>query len=137
MLSAELIHRIPFFDVDSMEVAWHGHYVKYLELVRCELLEKINYNYTAMRESGFAWPIVDMRIKYIKPLRFNQDILLRATLSEWEYRILIKYEIGDVADTQRFTKAHTTQIAVDMSTQEMCYESPPILREKMLEAGLL
>lgn len=25
---------IPFFDVDVMGVAWHGHYVKYLEIAR-------------------------------------------------------------------------------------------------------
>ena len=26
---------VPFFDVDSMNVVWHGHYVKYLEIARC------------------------------------------------------------------------------------------------------
>lgn len=27
---------VPFFDVDSMNIAWHGHYVKYLEIARCD-----------------------------------------------------------------------------------------------------
>ena len=26
---------VPFFDVDTMHVVWHGHYVKYLEVARC------------------------------------------------------------------------------------------------------
>ena len=63
----DLSHEIevvpPFFDIDSMDVVWHGHYVKYLELARCALLEKFDYGYVRMRESGFAWPIVDLRLK--------------------------------------------------------------------------
>jgi acyl-CoA thioesterase FadM len=34
------------FDVDTMNVVWHGHYVKYLEVARCALLDKIGHNYT-------------------------------------------------------------------------------------------
>ena len=29
---------VPFFDVDTMHVVWHGHYIKYLEVARCALL---------------------------------------------------------------------------------------------------
>jgi acyl-CoA thioester hydrolase len=30
---------VPFFDIDTMNVVWHGHYVKYLEVARCALLD--------------------------------------------------------------------------------------------------
>ena len=30
--------QVPFFDVDMLEIVWHGHYVKYLEVARCALL---------------------------------------------------------------------------------------------------
>ncbi len=39
---------MPFFDVDSMNVVWHGHYVKYLEVARCALLDQIGHNYNDM-----------------------------------------------------------------------------------------
>ena len=32
---------VQFFDVDSMDIMWHGHYVKYLEMARCQFLEEI------------------------------------------------------------------------------------------------
>ena len=32
---------VPFFDVDSMHIVWHGHYVKYLEVARCALLDRL------------------------------------------------------------------------------------------------
>ena len=44
--------KVAFFDVDSMEVMWHGNYVKYLEMARCELLDKLGYNYIAMKKDG-------------------------------------------------------------------------------------
>jgi acyl-CoA thioester hydrolase len=43
---------VPFFDVDSMNVVWHGHYVKYLEVARCALLER-SATTTGMLESGY------------------------------------------------------------------------------------
>lgn len=122
---------VPFHDVDSMQVAWHGHYVKYLEVARCEFLGSFNYSYQAMLESGYAWPVVDMRIKYIKPLRFGQRVRVQCALREWEYRLKIDYVISDAATGERLTKAYTIQVAVDLATQAMCFESPLVLRESL------
>ena len=57
----DLSHEIevvpPFFDIDSMDIVWHGHYVKYLELARCALLEKFGYGYQRSEERrvGKEW----------------------------------------------------------------------------------
>jgi acyl-CoA thioester hydrolase len=118
---------VPFHDVDSMHVVWHGHYSKYIELARCKLLESFNYNYDAMWDSGYSWPVVDMRLKFVKPARFGQLIRVHATLVEWEYRLKIDYRIIDIESGEKLTTAYTTQVAIDRSSGEMCYVSPPIL----------
>ena len=135
MLSTKTEITVPFHDVDSLQVVWHGRYVKYFETARCQLLDSFNYNYQQMFESGYAWPVVDMRIKYVKPLRFNQRVIVETHLDEWEYRLKIKYLIRDANSGQTLTKGHTIQVAVDMQTQEMCLESPPILKT-LLERAL-
>ena len=96
-----------------------------------QLLESIDYSYEQMIESGYAWPVVDMRIKYVKPLRFNQKVIVEAQLAEWEYRLKIKYLIRDIGSGVTLTKGYTIQVAVDMETQEMCLESPPALKSKL------
>ncbi len=131
MFSTETEIVVPFHDVDPMQVVWHGHYVKYFEIARCCLLEMFDYSYEQMHESGYAWPVVDMRIKYIKPLRYNQKIVVAADLCEWEYRLKINYLIRDAATTITLTKGYTIQVAVDLDTLEMCLESPPVLRTKL------
>ena len=132
-LSENYCFSVPFFDVDSMNIVWHGNYCKYLELARCKLLDKIGYNYRAMAESGFLFPIVDMQIKYIKPIIFEQAIVINATLVEWKQRLKIKYLISD-ADTQAvLTKAHTIQAAVELNSQRLHLACPDIFIQKVLQ----
>ncbi len=131
MIEAEVEIEVPFHDVDVLGVAWHGHYAKYLEIARCALLDKIDYNYPQMRESGYAWPVIDMRIRYPRPLQFQQKVRVRATLEEWENRLKVSYLIEDLATGQRLTRGYTVQVALDMKNNEMLYVSPDILFEKL------
>jgi acyl-CoA thioester hydrolase len=105
--------------------------VKYLEIARCALFDRIDYNYEQMKASGYAWPVVDMHLRYIGSARFGQKILLRAKLVEWENRLKIDYLITDAASGRRLTRATTTQVAVDIASGEMCFVSPPVLFEKL------
>jgi len=122
---------VPFHDVDPAGVAWHGHYAKYFEIARCELLDSFGYGYEAMRASGFNWPVIDMHIRYARAARFGQRILVKAMLREWENRLLIEYLITDEASGQRLTKGSTSQVAVDMKSGEMLFVSPPVLFERL------
>lgn len=131
MTEAEVEIEIPFHDVDVMGVAWHGHYVKYLEIARCALLDKIDYNYPQMRDSGYAWPIIDVRIRYPQPLYFQQKVSVIAKLEEWENRLKVSYEIRDAKTGKRLTRGYTVQVAMDMKTGEMMFASPDILFHKL------
>lgn len=122
---------IPFHDVDVMEVAWHGHYAKYFEVARCKLLDSIDYNYVQMKASGFAWPVIDMHIRYIQPLAFGQIIRVHCWIEEYEHRLKVKYQINDASSGKRLSRGHTIQVAVDMQAEELCLVSPKILLEKL------
>ena len=128
---AEVEMQVQFFDLDPMEIVWHGNYVKYLEVARCALLDKIGYNYVEMKASGYAWPIIDMHLRYAAPATFGQVLRLRAEIVEWENHLKIDYLISDAATGRRLNKASTVQVAVDMATKEMCFVSPPVLFEKL------
>jgi acyl-CoA thioester hydrolase len=128
---AEVTLIVPFHDIDSIGIAWHGHYAKYFEIARCALLDSFHYGYNAMRESGYVWPVIDMHIRYVKPVRFAQRITVRATLREWENRLLVHYLVSDADTGMRLTKGHTSQVAVELGSGEMCLVSPPILFERL------
>ena len=120
-----------FFDIDPMEIVWHGNYVKYLEVARCTLLDQLDYNYYQMKDSGFAWPIVDLHLRYVQPVRFRQKVRVAARIIEWEHRLKIHYRISDDASGRKLTTGHTVQVAVDISNGELQFETPPVLRRKL------
>ena len=129
--SVETETQVQFYDLDPMEVVWHGHYVKYLEIARGALLDSIDYNYAQMRASGYLWPVIDLQLRYIASARFGTRLKLHAEIVEWENRLKIDYLISDAATGKRLTRASTTQVAVEIATGEMCFASPPVLFEKL------
>ena len=49
MMHADVIIEVPFHDVDTMDVVWHGHYLKYFEI--SNLYSQINYQGKPVRVS--------------------------------------------------------------------------------------
>lgn len=135
LLAVEVEIDVPFHDCDPMQVVWHGNYARYFEVARCELLRLFDYDYDQMSESGYAWPIIDLRTKFIKPARFRQKIIVAAYLKEYEHRLKIDYVLRCKETGHKLTKGYTVQVAVAIENGEMQYMSPPIVAEKL--AGLL
>lgn len=129
VLSASIEVIVPFFDVDSMDMVWHGHYVKYLEVARCALLDDIGHNYVRMKETGYAWPIIDMQLRYARPARFGQRLVARADLVEWQNRLKIHYQLSDAVTDERLTRASTIQVAVSMASGDMQLVSPSVFTD--------
>lgn len=135
-LSHEIELSAAFHDLDPMNIVWHGNYVKYLELARNALMARFDYDYPQMRASGYAWPVVGMRLKYIAPVHYGQRIRVHARILEWEHRLRIDYLMRCAASGARLNQASTTQVALDLATQRMCWVCPPVLWQRLGVAGL-
>jgi len=122
---------VEFFDCDPMKVVWHGNYLNYFEIGRRKLLEKIGYDYDDMEKSGYAFPIIEASAKYIGFLQYKDRVMIKAVLVEYENRLRIKFEIRNIRTGLVTTKGLTTQMAVNMNTQESCFACPQILIEKI------
>lgn len=120
----EIVIDVPFHDVDSMRVVWHGHYVKYLEIARTALTRKLGVDIQELEGTGLVWPIVTCNLKYVRPLRYGQKVRVIATLLEWEHRLKVGYVMKDAATGELINKAETVQVAVKADTGEMLFEVP-------------
>ena len=134
MISVEIVVVAQFYDLDPMKVVWHGNYARYLEQARCALLERLDYSYVEMEQSGYIWPIVELQVKYVRPVRYAQRVRVEARLVEFENRLKIAYICRDESTGEIVTKAHTVQLAVDIKTQELSLESPAVFLDKVREA---
>lgn len=122
---------VQFYDLDPMNVVWHGNYLKYLESARCDLLKKIGYDYDNMRADGVVYPIAKMDLKYIKPCKFNQVLFLETIVEELEPSLIIKYNIFDEESGEKVFSAKSMQICVDIKTGESIYSAPEGLKQKL------
>lgn len=118
-----------FYDLDPMNIVWHGNYPRFFELARTALLKRIGYSYNEMEASGFAWPIIDMHIRYYRPLTLARSVDVAAGITEWEHRLRIQYLLRDTETRKKTTTGHTLQVAVDIKTEKMLWETPSILKE--------
>ena len=124
-LSAEILAEVAFHDVDLARIAWHGHYLKYLENARWALMHQIGYPLERMLESSEGWPIVDLQVRYLRASRYQDRLRVRATLVEWHSRLLINYLVTDATSGERVARAQTTQVVVEMPGGHLRFELPP------------
>lgn len=129
---SETIIDIPFYDVDPMNVVWHGNYIKYLEVARCDLFKNLDYTYYDMDYDGVFYPIAKLDMKFIKPCSFGQKIKVKTILEEIEPCIIIKYNIIDCETEELLFKAKSMQICVDKNTRKSIYSCPEKLADAVM-----
>lgn len=131
IFKSEITIKVSFYDNDPMGIVWHGNYIKYLEVARCDMFDKIGYNYIDMKDDGLTYPLAKMDLKFINPATFNQELKIVTTLEELEPAIVIKYVISDLKTGKKIFKAKSLQIRVNISNGQSEYLAPQRLKEKL------
>ena len=134
VLPTEVEVDVPFHDVDIAGVAWHGHYAKYLENARWALMHRIGYGLDQMIESGYGWPVIELELRYLRFSRFRDRLRVRASLVEWENRLVMHYLVVDAANGERVARGRSVQVAVDIASRELQFVSPRALVERVAAA---
>ena len=124
---------VEFYDLDPMNVVWHGNYIRYLEAARCDMLEKIGYTYEDMRKENNAYPVAKMELKFIKSATFKQRLNVKKKLQELEPALIIKYEITDEETGKKLFQAQSMQIRVNIETGETIYNASESFLKKIEE----
>jgi acyl-CoA thioester hydrolase len=72
--------RVAFADTDAMGVAWHGVYLRWFEEARTELLRPTAWPYRRLVEAGYHLPVVEALLRYRRPARYDDLLLLRCAV---------------------------------------------------------
>ena len=68
---------------------WHGHYFKYLELARTELMRVHRLDVPDLVELGFHMMVVDAHCRYMRPLRYGERVRVTARFVDFDQRIVV------------------------------------------------
>ncbi len=106
---------IRFSDVDSMKVVWHGNYVKYFEDAREAFGAEYGLGYLDIYAAGCYLPLVDLSLKFHRPLTFGSKAVVSAVWRPCEAaKLIFDYEIRDLSDGSVAVTGRSTQVFMDL-----------------------
>ncbi len=69
-----------YADTDADGVVYYANYLTYFEVVRVEWLRHLGYPIGRILEQGVILPVVEARVRYLRPARVDDLLTVRATL---------------------------------------------------------
>jgi len=90
-------HRVRYSDTDRMDMVYHGSYVPMLEAARVDTLREIGWVYSEMEAKGILLPVIDLRVQYKMPARYDQILriethVVRPPTAKLEFRFHVFHE---------------------------------------------
>lgn len=130
--SYEILHRVPFYDVDPMHIVWHGNYFNYFENARVSLFAHLGVDlFEFYTRTQCLFPIIKTFTKHIYPLRYGDEFICKATVVEGKTKIVVDFEIRLKSDGRICTRGRTEQVAVKAPDMEMMFTIPDEIREAL------
>lgn len=112
MFKHQIKFRVLYSDTDKMGYMYYGQYAKYLEMGRVEALRSLGLSYKSMEDTGVMLPVLDLKLKYLKPLFYDDEVTLTTKVSEMPgTRIYFEYELKN-PEGELTTLAETTLVFI-------------------------
>src|SRR5690606_8156733 len=69
--------RVYFEDTDLSGIVYHANYLRYMERARSDMLRLAGIDQRAAMDAGEgAWAVTDLAIKYLRPAKLDDDLLV-------------------------------------------------------------
>jgi acyl-CoA thioester hydrolase len=127
---------VRFSEVDSMQVVWHGHYVKYMEEGREDFGRKYGINYMLIKANGYMAPVVKLVCDFKKALSYDDNVIVETTFADTEAaKIIYRFKIYRASDNALMATGESVQVFLDMNF-ELILTNPPFFEAWKKSMGL-
>jgi len=118
MITSENEIRIRYDEVDKMGYVYHGNYAKYYHISRTELLRKIGISDKVLESHNILLPVIEMNIKYIKPIFYDEIITIKTSLQDIPgSRMIFHHEVRN-HNNEVINRAESMVAFVDINTRK-------------------
>ena len=88
------IIRTRYSETAQDKIIHHSSYVVYFEVARVEFFKELGCDINMMEKKGIFCPVVDLSVKYKKPLHSLEDIVIEVTVENLsKVRFSLNYHI--------------------------------------------
>ena len=103
--------KVRFSEVDSIQVVWHGNYVRYIEDGRENFGEQFGLEYLTMFKYGFTAPVVDMKLQFKQSVSVGESVIVETAYRPCRAaKLIFDYTIYRKSDMSIVLTAETTQV---------------------------
>lgn len=127
---------VRFNEVDSMQIVWHGHYIKYMEEGREDFGKKYGISYMDWKAMGYVVPLTSISCDYRKPLQYGDIAVVETRLQDCDAaKIIYTFKIYRKSDNELMATGESTQVFLDMN-MELILTMPKAFHEWKIRHGL-
>jgi acyl-CoA thioester hydrolase len=114
-MTSETRVRVRYAETDQMGVVYHSNYLIWFEVGRVEFMRQRGLTYKSMeQDEGCAIAVVEANARYKAPARYDDELIVRTTLSQARGSILsFTYAILRAEDDLLLCEGSTIHIVVD------------------------
>ena len=121
--------RVRFSEIDSMQIVWHGEYVRYFEDGREAFGKQYGLDYMSIYREGYMVPIVDLTCQFKQSLSFGEEAIVETRYIACEAaKIKFEYVIYRATDQSIVATGSTIQVFLNLN-KELELMNPPFYLE--------
>jgi acyl-CoA thioester hydrolase len=113
---SQLEVRVRYKETDKMGRVYHSNYFVWLDMARTEYLRELGISYKEMEEEGFFFVVAETNCKYIRPLEFDDHVLIKTRIAETKKAsVFFSYDLVNKEKDIVCAQANTKLVAVNGS----------------------
>ncbi|MEE8583793.1 MAG: thioesterase family protein [Acidobacteriota bacterium] len=107
--------RVRYAETDQMGLAYHANHLIWFEIGRTEFCRQGGFTYEAMeRETGSRMVVAELSCRYRRPLRYDQEFIIRTRIRQLRKRTLtFAYQILDALEGTLLAEGETKHVVTD------------------------
>lgn len=110
--------RVRFSETDSMQVVWHGEYVRYFEDGREAFGKQYGLGYMDVYREGYMVPIVELTCQFKQPLSLGEEVVIETRYIACEAaKIKFEYVLYRTTDHTIVATGSTTQVFLNANRE--------------------
>jgi acyl-CoA thioester hydrolase len=123
--------RVRYAETDQAGVVYHSNFLIWFEVGRVELCRDYGFNYREMElEDDSFLPVVEARVKYHSPARYDDEIVVRTRVTQLRSRtIKFAYEVLRAGDGRLLAEGETHHVVMNREGRARSF--PQKYAEKM------
>ena len=120
MFVSETRIRVRYSETDQMGVVYYGHYAQYFEVGRAEAIREMGWTYKQLEETGILMPVVSLQVRYHRPARYDDLLLVRTQVNEPPARLITFSSMIFNDEGVHLTSGEVSLTFIDKKTGRPC-----------------